>query len=49
MADVESDTIVPGNATSFALNGSGTLEYANTNVNQDACKGATLTLSLSSD
>jgi hypothetical protein len=49
MADVESDTIVPGNATSFALNGNGTLEYANTNVNQDACKGATLTLSLSSD
>jgi hypothetical protein len=49
MADVVSNTMVPANTTGHALGGTGTLVYANTTVNQDACKGASLTLNLSSN
>jgi hypothetical protein len=49
MADVVSNTVVPADTTGHALNGVGTLAYANTTVNQDACKGAELTLNLSSN
>jgi hypothetical protein len=48
MADVVSNTRVPAASSAYALVGSGTLQMADTGVSQDACKGATLTLALSS-
>lgn len=39
---------VAGGASNVALPTAATLSYANTAVSQDACKGATLTLTLSS-
>jgi hypothetical protein len=47
MADVPSHTRVPAGASGYALTGAGSLRMADTDQNQDACKGATLTLSLS--
>jgi len=49
MEDVTQDHQVPANATAEALPNDGVLAYANTAVNQDGCKDATLTLTLSSD
>jgi hypothetical protein len=49
MADVAEDHLVPADATAEALPVDGALVYANTAVDQDACKGATLTLALSSN
>ena len=49
MADVVSNTVVTAGQRGYALNGTGTLQYANTGVNQDACKGASLTLNLTSN
>ena len=48
MSDVIEDQLVPANATAEALLTNGSLVYANTAVDQNACKGATLTLGLSS-
>jgi hypothetical protein len=48
MADVPQDQQVPAGATSESLENGGSLVYANTDISQDACKGATLTLTLSS-
>ncbi|MDX6586696.1 MAG: hypothetical protein QOI31_1169 [Solirubrobacterales bacterium] len=48
MEDVTQNHDVPAGATSEALPNDGSLVYVNTAVNQDACKGATLTLTLSS-
>jgi hypothetical protein len=48
MVDATENHQVPANATAEALPTNGSLHYANTNVNQDACQGATLTLTLSS-
>ena len=48
MADVIENHQVPAKATTEALPNNGSLVYANTSVSQDACKGATLTLTLSS-
>ena len=48
MADVTESHQVPAGATVDALPNAGSLVYANTAVSQDACKGATLTLTLSS-
>jgi hypothetical protein len=48
MADVTQNHQVPAGATANALPTNGSLVYANTAVNQDACKNATLTLTLSS-
>jgi hypothetical protein len=48
MADVTQNHQVPAEATAEALPGKGSLVYANTAESQDACKGATLTLSLTS-
>lgn len=42
------DFDVPAGSTNLALPTTATLSYANTAVSQDACKGATLTLTLSS-
>lgn len=48
MADVSENHEIPAEAAEEALPYDGSLVYANTAVNQDACKGATLTLELSS-
>lgn len=48
MANVSEDHQVPAGATAEALPNDGSLVYANTAVSQDACKGATLTVTLSS-
>lgn len=48
MADVTQNHEVPAKATDDALPSEGSLVYANTAVSQDSCKGATLTLTLSS-
>ena len=48
MADVTENHQVPAGATADPLPTNGSLAMANTGVNQDACKNATLTLTLSS-
>jgi hypothetical protein len=48
MADVTENHQVPAEATTEVLPNNGSLAYANTSVSQDACKGATLTLTFSS-
>lgn len=48
MANITENQQVPAGATAEPLAVNGSLVYANTAVNQDACKGATLTLTLSS-
>jgi hypothetical protein len=47
VADVTETHQIPAGATAEALPNNGSLAYANTGANQDACKGATLTLTLS--
>jgi hypothetical protein len=49
MPDVTSNTMVAAGATASALTGTGTLSFANSTVSQDACKGATVTLHLTSN
>ena len=46
MADVTYNTMVAAGASGAALAGTGTLNYASTRSNQDACKGATVHLSM---
>jgi hypothetical protein len=48
MPTVTENTNLAGNAVAQALTANGVLSMANTAINQDACKGATLTLTLSS-
>ena len=48
MADVAQAFQVPAGATSAGLPNPGSLVYADTGLSQDACKGATITLTLSS-
>jgi hypothetical protein len=48
MADVAEGHQVPAGATAEPLPIDGSLAYANTGVSQDACQGATLTLTLTS-
>jgi hypothetical protein len=48
MADVAQGFEVPAGSTASGLPTNGSLAYADTAVSQDACKGATLTLTLSS-
>jgi hypothetical protein len=48
MADTTQNHQVPAGATTEALPVAGSLVYANTGISQDACKGATLTLTLTS-
>ena len=48
MADITENYNVPANATASPLPVNGSLVYFDTGVSQDACKGATLTLTLSS-
>lgn len=49
MPDVAENQAIPANSTAVTLSNSGTLSYLNTAVDQSACKGATLTLNLSSN
>lgn len=49
MADVTSNTDVPGGATAFQLNGAGTLIWNDEAYAQNDCAGATLTLTVSSN
>jgi hypothetical protein len=49
MVDVAEDQLIPASGTAIALGTPGSLAYADTSVDQSACKGATLTLSVSSD
>jgi hypothetical protein len=50
MADVPSGTDVPGSTvTPFALNGTGTLKWADEAYAQNACAGKNLTLTVSSN
>lgn len=50
MADVTSNTTVTHKTTGQAITGTGTLAFANDPVNsQDTCKGATITLNLTSN
>ena len=48
MANVTSNTVVPNLASGLALTGSGTLIWSNLAVDQSACKGAALTLNVTS-
>lgn len=48
MPDVAQDVTIANGASNVALPNDGTLSFANTAANQDACKGATLTLTLAS-
>jgi hypothetical protein len=48
MADVVEDQSVAAASSNVALTNSGSVVFANTAANQDACKSATLTLTLSS-
>jgi hypothetical protein len=48
MPTVTENTSLAGNAVTQPLTANGVLTMANTAANQDACKGATLTLTLSS-
>ena len=48
MADVVEDQSIAASSSNVTLANSGSLVFANTAVNQDACKSATLTLTLSS-
>jgi hypothetical protein len=49
MVDVAENHQVPAEATVEPLPNAGSLVYANTCVSQDTCKGATLTLTLTSN
>lgn len=46
MADVTENGDIPAGSAAVPLLNDGTLAYADPDVNQDACKGATLTLTL---
>lgn len=47
VADVVSGVVVPATTNGVAV-GTGTINFANTNVSQDACKGVSIVLTLSS-
>jgi hypothetical protein len=49
MADVPSNTIVLAGADHQAVGGTGSLVFANSTANQDDCKGADITLNLTSN
>ena len=49
ISNVASNTTVPAGASNFAIAGTGTLGFTDTAVNQDACKSATVTLTLSAN
>jgi hypothetical protein len=48
IADVAENQVIPANSSGVALTNAGTIEMADTPENQDACKGATISLALTS-
>lgn len=46
MADVIANQVIPANTANVLVTATGVLTFTNTSVNQDACKGATVTLTL---
>jgi hypothetical protein len=48
IADTEENQTIPGESSDVALTTDGSISMANTEANQDACKGATISLELSS-
>lgn len=49
IANVVSDTTVAAGAFNTPIAGTGSLAFADTAINQDACKGATVTLTLTAN
>jgi len=49
ISDVTSNTTVPAGALNHAIAGTGSLKFADTAVDQDLCKSATVTLALTSN
>lgn len=49
VAPVAENQTIAAHATGVALANAGSIAFADTGVNQDACKGATITLTLSSN
>jgi hypothetical protein len=49
IANVVADTTVPAGSTNYAIPATGSLVFADTAINQDACKGATVTLTLTAN
>jgi hypothetical protein len=49
VAPVVQDQTIPANTSNVALATPGSIAFADTGVNQDGCKGATVTLTLSSN
>ncbi len=49
MVDVAEGQLIPAGSTAIALGTTGRLAYADTSADQSGCKGARLTLSVSSD
>ncbi|MEC5175089.1 hypothetical protein RCH16_000076 [Cryobacterium sp. MP_M5] len=49
IAPVVSNTVVPAGATNVSLTGTGTLTFADTALNQNACMGAVVLLTLTSN
>ena len=45
---VTANQVIPANTANVLVSATGTLSFANTSLNQDACKGATVTLTLTS-
>lgn len=45
---VTANQVIPANTANVLVSATGTLTFANTSLNQDACKGATVTLTLTS-
>jgi hypothetical protein len=48
LADVNANQVIPANTANLLVNATGTLVFTNTSLSQDACKGATVTLALTS-
>ncbi|WP_267278001.1 hypothetical protein [Arthrobacter sp. CDRTa11] len=49
ITNVPSNTTVPAGSDDFPIAGAGTLSFADTSVNQDACKSAIVTLTLTAN
>ncbi len=48
IADTVENQTIPASSSNVALSNNGSIKMADTEANQDACKGATITLTLSS-
>ncbi len=48
MPDVIANEVIPANTANVLVTSNGVLTFTNTSISQDACKGATVTLTLTS-